>query len=38
MPVTPERLRRILANVLDEDEFLGPHGIRSRSRFHERNP
>ncbi len=36
--VTPERLRRILTKMLDENEFLGPHGIRSISKFHERNP
>jgi hypothetical protein len=36
--VNPERLRRILAKMLDENEFLGPCGIRSLSRFHERNP
>jgi mannosylglycerate hydrolase MGH1-like protein len=36
--VNPERLRRILTKMLDENEFLGPHGIRSISRFHERNP
>ena len=36
--VTPERLRRILTKLLDENEFLGPHGIRSLSKFHERNP
>jgi hypothetical protein len=36
--VNPERLRRILTRMLDEDEFLGPHGIRSISKFHERNP
>jgi hypothetical protein len=34
----PERLSRILTKMLDENEFLGPHGIRSISRFHERNP
>jgi hypothetical protein len=28
------RLRRILARMLDEREFLGPHGIRSLSRWH----
>jgi Mannosylglycerate hydrolase MGH1-like glycoside hydrolase domain len=28
------RLRRILAVMLDEDEFLGPHGIRAISRRH----
>jgi hypothetical protein len=36
--VTPERLRRILTKMLDENEFLGPYGIRSLSRFHEKNP
>jgi hypothetical protein len=36
--VTPERLRRILSRMLDEDEFLGPHGIRSISKFHEQHP
>jgi hypothetical protein len=28
------RLRRMLAIMLDEDEFLGPHGIRAISRRH----
>jgi Mannosylglycerate hydrolase MGH1-like glycoside hydrolase domain len=32
------RIRRILARMLDEDEFLGPHGIRSVSRWHAENP
>jgi len=36
--VNPERLRRILTKMLDENEFLGPCGIRSLSKFHERNP
>jgi hypothetical protein len=36
--VTPERLRRILSRMLDEDEFFGPHGIRSISKFHEKHP
>ncbi len=36
--VNPERLRRILTKMLDEEEFLGPHGIRSISKFHERHP
>jgi hypothetical protein len=36
--VKPDRLRRILSRMLDENEFLGPHGIRSISKFHEENP
>ena len=36
--VNPERLRRILSKMLDENEFLGPYGIRSISKFHERHP
>jgi hypothetical protein len=36
--VNPIRLRRILSRMLDENEFFGPYGIRSISRFHERNP
>ena len=36
--VNPERLRRILAKMLDENEFLGPHGIRSLSKFHQQHP
>jgi hypothetical protein len=36
--VNPERLRRILSKMLDENEFLSPHGIRSLSKFHEKNP
>lgn len=33
-----ERLQRILAYLLDEDEFLSPYGIRSLSRVHETKP
>jgi hypothetical protein len=33
-----ERLRRILAKLLDEDEFWGAHGIRAISRFHLEHP
>ena len=36
--VNPERLRRILSKMLDENEFLGPCGIRSLSKYHEKNP
>ncbi len=36
--VNPQRLRRILAKMLDEDEFLGPHGIRSLSKYHQQHP
>ena len=36
--VNPDRLRRILSKVLDENEFLSPHGIRSLSKFHEKHP
>ncbi len=37
-PLTREKLTRILAYVLDEGEFLGPHGIRSLSRRHADHP
>jgi hypothetical protein len=36
--VNEEKLRRILARMLDEERFLGPHGIRSLSRWHLDNP
>jgi Glycosyl hydrolase family 63 C-terminal domain/Mannosylglycerate hydrolase MGH1-like glycoside hydrolase domain len=36
--VKPDRLRRILSKMLDEEEFLSPYGIRSLSKFHARNP
>jgi len=36
--VGQEKLRQILRYMLDENEFLSPHGIRALSRFHERNP
>ncbi|HWO09096.1 MAG TPA: glucosidase, partial [Polyangiaceae bacterium] len=32
--VQPDRLRRVLARVFDQNEFLSPHGIRSVSRAH----
>ena len=36
--VNPERLRRILHRVLDENEFLSPYGIRALSRHHLEHP
>ena len=35
---TPEKLVRALRYVLDENEFLSPHGIRSVSRIHLEHP
>jgi hypothetical protein len=32
------KLRRVLAKMLDEGEFLSDYGIRSISRFHEQHP
>jgi len=32
------RLRRVLAKMLDENEFLSPYGIRSISRYHADHP
>jgi hypothetical protein len=36
--VNPERLRRILTKMLDENEFLSPYGIRALSKYHEQHP
>ena len=33
-----EKLVRVLGYMLDENEFLGPHGIRSLSRYHLDHP
>ena len=32
------KLRRVLATMLDEKEFLSPHGIRALSRYHAEHP
>ena len=32
------KLERVLGYMLDEQEFLGPHGIRSLSRYHLDHP
>ena len=36
--LNPARLRRVLAKMLDENEFLSTYGIRSLSKFHEQHP
>jgi hypothetical protein len=36
--LTENRLRRVLARMLDPAEFLGDHGIRSLSRHHREHP
>ena len=36
--VDETRLRRILERMLDENEFLSPHGLRSVSQFHRDHP
>ena len=36
--VDEDKLRRILHRMLDEERFLGPHGIRSISRWHLEHP
>jgi hypothetical protein len=33
-----EKMQRILAYLLDENEFFGPYGIRSLSRYHLEHP
>jgi len=33
-----KQLERMLGYLLDENEFLSPHGIRSVSKFHEKHP
>jgi hypothetical protein len=36
--VNPDRLRRILTRMLDENEFLSPYGIRALSKYHQDHP
>ena len=36
--VNEERLTKILQRMLDEDEFLSEHGIRSLSKYHKDHP
>jgi Glycosyl hydrolase family 63 C-terminal domain len=36
--VQPSRLQRVLQIMLDENEFLSPHGIRGISRVHQDHP
>jgi hypothetical protein len=36
--VNEQKLRRILAKMLDEKEFLSSHGIRSLSKYHQEHP
>jgi hypothetical protein len=36
--VNEQQLRRILARMLDENEFFSPYGIRSLSRYHLEHP
>ncbi|MGH7494312.1 MAG: MGH1-like glycoside hydrolase domain-containing protein [bacterium] len=33
-----KKLRRVLAAMLDENEFLSPYGLRSLSRYHAQHP
>jgi hypothetical protein len=36
--LSEDKLRRVLAKMLDESEFLSPYGIRSLSRYHAKHP
>ena len=36
--VSRERLRDMMGAMLDEEEFLSPHGIRSLSKYHKDHP
>jgi hypothetical protein len=37
-PLSEKRLERVLAYLLDENEFLSPYGIRSLSKYHLEHP
>jgi hypothetical protein len=36
--LSKEKLQQVLSYMLDEDEFFGPYGIRSLSRYHLEHP
>ncbi len=36
--LSEQKLRRVLARMLDESEFLSPYGIRALSRYHREHP
>ena len=36
--INQDKLKRVLGYLLDENEFLSPHGIRSLSRYHQDHP
>ena len=36
--VRGHRMKRLLRRMLDPDEFLSAHGVRSMSKFHQKNP
>jgi len=36
--VSEDRFRKILARMLDPNEFLSPFGVRSLSKYHQQNP
>jgi hypothetical protein len=37
-PLSQARLKRVLGYLLNENEFLSPHGIRSVSKYHQDHP
>ncbi len=36
--LSEDKLRRVLSKLLDENEFLSPHGIRALSKYHQDHP